>query len=217
MKLRAFSFNSLFFGLFIVMFLVIVYMMFSHITELRTHTNDIDKGIQLSELGTGSDGSTESDQGVKGTSFKNKLPGRSEPVMLPVGKDRQVVNLQPAGSDHVDFSPRPPVSTLATRAPGDLYEEKSLGELDESLKGFYYSIHFGSFKNLSNAKARVERLTNKGLHAWWEKVNIVGKGECFRVFIGKQKTKAEALSLAEKLKAAGIIDDFYVQKLDLTE
>ena len=53
----------------------------------------------------------------------------------------------------------------------------------------------------------------KGLHAWLEKVNIVGKGEWFRVYIGKYKTKAEALSICETLKSTGINDKSYIHKL----
>jgi len=217
MKLKAFSFKSLFFVLFIAMFIFTAYMMFSHITELQNRTNNMDKGLQPSNSETIGDGITESNQSIKESPFRDKLPGMSEPVMLPVLKDPQVVDLKPEGSDHVVSSPRPSVSPLATQTSGDLDEEQSPADLDEPTKEFCYSIQFGSFKNLSNAKARVGRLTDKGVPAWWEKANITGKGERYRVLIGKQKSRAEALSLAEKLKATGIIDVFYVKKLCPTD
>jgi len=82
-----------------------------------------------------------------------------------------------------------------------------------SPKEIYYSLHIGSFKDLANAKERVELLAKKGEYAWWRKVNITGKGEWLRVYIGKMKSRAEAVNFGKKLKKDGVITSFIVHKL----
>ncbi|MBW2343529.1 MAG: DUF1566 domain-containing protein [Deltaproteobacteria bacterium] len=69
----------------------------------------------------------------------------------------------------------------------------------------YYSIHVQSFKDLTNANRYVNGLKNKGKIVFWKKAEVQGKGYFFRVYLGKYKTKAEALEVWEKLKEEGAV------------
>lgn len=203
MRFKTVSLKSTFLILLAVTFFICVYKMFSQIDSLHTHMN---------ETGALSDGITESEQSVNKGFIKDQIHGGSQAELLPVDEDRRSVNLS-IDSDHVDSPESPSKPRPSAQTSGDLGEDKMPAELDERPNRFFYSVHFGSFKNLSNAKARVELLAGNGLHTWWEKVNIDGKGELFRVYIGKYKTKDEALRLGKRLKHAGTIDVFYVLKL----
>ena len=95
-----------------------------------------------------------------------------------------------------------------------MVETRIPGGTNEGPKVFYYSIHLESYRNFGDAKERaVELITEKGLHAWLRKVKILGKGKWFRVYIGKKKSEAGALSLGKRLKAEGIIEDFSVHRI----
>ncbi len=69
----------------------------------------------------------------------------------------------------------------------------------------YYSIHVQSFKNLTNANRYVNGLKNKGKIVFWKKAEVQGKGTFFRVYLGKYKTKAEAIEVWKKLKEEGAV------------
>ena len=69
----------------------------------------------------------------------------------------------------------------------------------------YYSVHVQSFKNLTNANAYVNGIKNKGKIVFWKKAEVPGRGEFFRVYLGKYKTEAEALEAWEKLKEEGAV------------
>jgi cell division septation protein DedD len=59
----------------------------------------------------------------------------------------------------------------------------------------------------------VARLSEKGFQASWVKTDVPGKGEWFRVYIGKEKTRQEAMDLAVKLKEDGVISEIYLKKV----
>lgn len=107
--------------------------------------------------------------------------------------------------------------SLETKTPGDSVEEAIPGDTTASLKRTYYSLHIGSFQNPANARKRVELLIKTGLdNVWWRKVTIPGKGRWYRVYIGKHQDRAEALRLGKKLKAEGVIEEFFVHELTET-
>jgi cell division septation protein DedD len=212
MRFKAFSLKSTFLILLAVTFFICVYKMFSQIDNLHTHMSEIEENPLSYKSEARSDGITESEQSVNKGFSKDQIHGGSQAELLPVDEDRHSVNLS-VDSDHVDSPESPSKPRPAIQTSGNLDKDKMPAELDERSNSFFYSVHFGSFKNLSNAKARVELLAGKGLHTWWEKVNIDGKGELFRVYIGKHKTKDEALRLGKRLKHAGTIGVFYVLKL----
>ena len=100
--------------------------------------------------------------------------------------------------------------------PDDSAEKSIQGKAPESLEQPYFSLHIGSFRNLENARAEAERVNELGLNAFWKKVTIPGKGEWFRVYVGKDKTRDEALVRGRELKAKGIIEDFFVHEMKPT-
>ena len=69
----------------------------------------------------------------------------------------------------------------------------------------YYSIHVQSFKNLTNANRYVNGLKNKGKIVFWKEAEVQGRGNFFRVYLGKYKTEAEALEVWERLKEEGAV------------
>jgi hypothetical protein len=92
--------------------------------------------------------------------------------------------------------------------------EKTSPPKNDHSKHFYFSVHYASHRNQTDAEMEVARLSNKGLHAWWAKKDLAGKGEWFRVYIGKEKTRQDAMKLALKLKEDGIIkEDIRVYKV----
>jgi len=108
----------------------------------------------------------------------------------------------------------PTLAMLATQTTDDLVETRIPGGTNEGPKVVYYSVHLESYRNFGDAKERaVELIAEEGLHAWLRKVKILGKGKWFRVYIGKKKSKAEALSLGKRLKAERIIEDFSVHRI----
>ncbi|MBW1717426.1 MAG: SPOR domain-containing protein [Deltaproteobacteria bacterium] len=109
-----------------------------------------------------------------------------------------------------------PVS-LKSKTRGDSVKEAIPGDTTASLKRTYYSLHIGSFQNSANARKRVELLIKAGLdNVWCKRATIPGKGKWYRVYIGRHQDRAEALRLGKKLKAGGIIKEFFVHELTQT-
>ncbi|MFX0202449.1 MAG: tetratricopeptide repeat protein [Candidatus Hodarchaeota archaeon] len=81
---------------------------------------------------------------------------------------------------------------------------------------FFYGLHIASFRKLVTVRKEIERLTEKGLYAWWRKVHVPDKGEWIRVYIEKKGSRIEAQELGKMLKASGIIDYFAVHRFKKT-
>jgi cell division protein FtsN len=213
MRFKAFPLKSIFLVMIFMMFLFGVYKMFLQIGDLKSPTNDM---VEVSPLPARSEKSeksiTERDQSAKEDFARQKIYDNSRPEPAPVNKDKRSENLT-VYSYHIDLPERPPIPTEESPNSDDLDQAKPVTNLDEHLKGSYYSVHFGSYKNFSNAKEKVELLAGKELQAWWKKVDVDGKGEWFRVYIGKYETKPEALSISKRLTTSGINGNFYVHKL----
>jgi len=105
---------------------------------------------------------------------------------------------------------KPVKSTNADKT--DSTEKEITENVFEGPEQSFYCLHVGSYKSLSNAKAEVELFAGKGLYAWSEKVDISGKGEWIRVFIGRYTDRAEALRYGTRLKAEKVISDFIIRK-----
>ncbi len=88
-----------------------------------------------------------------------------------------------------------------------------LSDAVKSSEPFYYSIHVASHKLRSDAEKNIRELKAKGYDAFHKAVNIPGKGEWCRVYIGRWKNRDKALSFGKRLKAAGIADYLTIQKL----
>jgi len=102
---------------------------------------------------------------------------------------------------------------LEIQKPPDSPEKAPEDSVAEEAEQPYFSLHIGSFRNLQNASTEVERLKSSELDGFWKKVAIPGKGEWFRVYVGRHKTRDEALVSGKGLKAKGIIEDFFVHEL----
>jgi len=75
-----------------------------------------------------------------------------------------------------------------------------------------YSGHVASFKSKDNAVIFVNKMKAKGLVAFYQKEYVPGKGELYRSYIGRYKTSPLARKALTKLKKAGEIDYFQIQK-----
>lgn len=75
-----------------------------------------------------------------------------------------------------------------------------------------YTGHVASFKSEENAAKFVDSLKAKGLAAYYQKEDVPGKGEFYRTYIGGYKTLPLAQKALTKLKKAGEIDFFKIQK-----
>jgi hypothetical protein len=75
-----------------------------------------------------------------------------------------------------------------------------------------YSGHVASFKSEDNAVTFVNKMKAKGLVAFYQKEDVPGKGEFYRSYIGRYKTSTLARKALTKLKKAGDIDYFKIQK-----
>jgi hypothetical protein len=76
-----------------------------------------------------------------------------------------------------------------------------------------YSGHVASFKREGNAVIFVNKMKAKGLVAFYQKENIPGKGELYRAYIGRYKTRLLARKALTKLKKAGKINFFQIHKM----
>jgi cell division septation protein DedD len=105
---------------------------------------------------------------------------------------------------------------LETQQPTGSVKKEPEDSVAEKTEQPYFSLHVGSFRELQNASAEEERLTSSGLDAFRKKVAIPGKGEWFRLYVGKHSTRDEALARGKELKAKGIIEDYVVHEIKPT-
>ncbi|HJX33944.1 MAG TPA: DUF1566 domain-containing protein [Desulfatiglandales bacterium] len=76
----------------------------------------------------------------------------------------------------------------------------------------YYTIHLASFKELQNANDYVNAMTHKGKTIFWKKADVPGKGEYYRVYMGKYKNRDEAVEFWKILKEEGAVSYFGVHE-----
>ena len=82
----------------------------------------------------------------------------------------------------------------------------------QGIEHIYHSIHLASFKNLRNANGFVNTLTKKGKMVFWKKADIHGKGEYYRVYMGKYKNREEAVEFWKILKKEGAVNYFGIHE-----
>ena len=85
-------------------------------------------------------------------------------------------------------------------------------KIGECAEDRYYTIHLASFKELQNANDYVNAMTNKGKTIFWIKTEVRGQGEYYRVYMGKYKTRDEAVELWKILKEEGAVSYFGVHE-----
>lgn len=81
----------------------------------------------------------------------------------------------------------------------------------------YYSIHLASFKELKNANGFVNSLTKKGNMVFWKKSDVPGKGEFYRVYLGKYQNRQDAVKFWNILKEEGAVSYFGIYKFMETD
>jgi cell division septation protein DedD len=73
-------------------------------------------------------------------------------------------------------------------------------------------VQCGSFRKIETAEGEVQKLRENGFDAWWRRAKVPGKGEWFRIYVGKENTKDAAYELGRKLKKIGLINQFLLFK-----
>jgi tetratricopeptide (TPR) repeat protein len=79
-------------------------------------------------------------------------------------------------------------------------------------EGFFYSGQVASYKSRMDAAASVKALKARGQTAFYEKVQVKGKGLYFRVYVGKYESRAEAMRELGRLKEDKVIGSFLVHR-----
>ncbi|MBW2610091.1 MAG: DUF1566 domain-containing protein [Deltaproteobacteria bacterium] len=82
----------------------------------------------------------------------------------------------------------------------------------DSAEQIYHSIHVASFRNLQNANRYVNALTKKGKMVFWKKTDVPGKGEWYRVYLGKYRDRAKAVEFWKKLEKEKAVSYFGIHE-----
>ena len=77
----------------------------------------------------------------------------------------------------------------------------------------FYSIRFGSYKNIKYASEAILRLKKQDYNAFYRYVDVQGKGKYYRVYVGKFNSKEEAKKKANQLINLGIISEYFINVL----
>ena len=80
----------------------------------------------------------------------------------------------------------------------------------EELPPMRYTIQVGAFSNMDNAVRLTAKLQEQGLNAY----HFLHDSGLYKVRFGNYPTKNDAINRAEYLKAAGLIDEYYVTSPD---
>ncbi|MBL7181236.1 MAG: DUF1566 domain-containing protein [Desulfobacterales bacterium] len=89
-------------------------------------------------------------------------------------------------------------------------------EVADGEERFYYSIHFASFKQLENANRQVNALKEKGKMVFWRKADVPGKGQYYRVYLGRYYNRDEAVAFWNKLNDIGAVGYFGIHRFTET-
>jgi hypothetical protein len=76
-----------------------------------------------------------------------------------------------------------------------------------------FIAHVASFQNPANAENFVKILEKKGVHAWSKKVDVPGKGNFHRVYVGAFESRETAFIALQKLKDERVISYFTVESV----
>jgi hypothetical protein len=75
-------------------------------------------------------------------------------------------------------------------------------------EGVFYSIHLDTFERLEDANRKVNSLKEKGKIVFWEKTEIPGMGERYKVYMGRYDSWQDAFRYWRQLKKAGLVTHF---------
>jgi cell division septation protein DedD len=193
------------------MFLIILFNLSDNLNTLLNITRISQENSDPSGRVTGDESGTAGVKEISGHLFRGKIPDMNLSKETQNQIDRPKADLPdsriPLGKVAADESEVSP-----DRSPTIVDQEVSPSVTDRPKK-YVFCVHYASYKNLADAKTEVARLSEKGFQASWVKTDVPGKGEWFRVYIGKEKTRQEAMDLAVKLKEDGVISEIYLKKV----
>jgi cell division septation protein DedD len=107
------------------------------------------------------------------------------------------------------LSPPPPTTGVKKADEVSTMPSPEPGKTEPAQK--IYSIQVASYKNLDSAVKRIAELIESGYDAFYKKADIKGKGTWHRIFVGKFKSKEEALQKAQTMKDQKVISDFMIK------
>jgi cell division septation protein DedD len=108
----------------------------------------------------------------------------------------------------------PPPSTTEVKKADEAPTTPSLGPGKAEPAEKIYSIQIASYRSLDSAVKRIAELIESGYDAFYKKVDIKGKGTWHRIFVGKFKSKEEALQKAQSMKDQKVISDFMIKVIE---
>ena len=210
MKIRQYPFKFLILIFFFLLLLVSVIMTSSDFRNFAYRLTNLDRESELSskEVINGPHAVTKPIVNRQSIRIDSHEEAHSNVSMVNLDKEAE----QEDYSDDNAGSMPPAMVNIMTQASVARAERQDSGESGQSPKKSFYSLHVGSFKDSAPAKTWAEQLTAMGHVAWWEKVTLPKKGDWYRVYMGKQTEKAEAVRLGEKLKDDGIINYFAIHE-----
>jgi cell division septation protein DedD len=197
-------------GVFALMFLVILFNLSTNLTTLLDMTRISQEDSDSSGSGKGDDAGTIGVKEISGNLFRGKIPEKGVSRKTQNQIDQPEANL--SGNN---ISSEKVVTDESKISPDrrTIRDQEVNPTSNDRPKSYVFCVHYASYKGLTDAKTEVARLSDKGFHAKWVKTDVPGKGEWFRVYIGKEKTREEAMNLASRLKKEGVIKEIYVHKV----
>jgi cell division septation protein DedD len=211
MKLKRSILTPLILSAFAVMFLIILFNLSDNLNTLLDITRNSQENLEPGDRGVEDEAGTIGVKEIGGQLFRGKIPEMSVSKKTQNQMNQPEADLPDSGinlekfvTDESQVSP--------DREPIIRDQEVSPSVFDRP-KNYVFCVHYASYKHLTDAKTDVAGLSEKGFHARWVKADVPGKGEWFRVYVGMEKTRQDAMNLAVKLKEAGMIREIYVQKV----
>jgi tetratricopeptide (TPR) repeat protein len=78
----------------------------------------------------------------------------------------------------------------------------------------FYSIRVASYRDLDNAVNQMSALEISGLEAFYKYETVNGKGNWYRVYVGRFDTRDEAEKIAKTLMRENTISDYYITTVE---
>jgi succinoglycan biosynthesis transport protein ExoP len=131
----------------------------------------------------------------------HKVPPKPSSVPPPQVKQERTnppATTTPAAAEKQEPTPAVKVQEVAPAVEKKTVPVEKAEESSPASQGEHpYSIYLGSLKTLDQAKRAIAMYANKGIQAYWVKVQFKEKGEWYRIFAGHFKYPQEAEGFAQ--------------------
>jgi hypothetical protein len=211
MKSKWSIWGSLLFVAFLALFFVLLRNLSGDLKTLLDITRISRNDFEPKDKGTADKPVTIRVQDNEGPLFRGRIRGNDRFEEAQSGVSGSEAAL-PNYSVSLEKSPPDETPMSVDRSPEKGSGNTSSAKNDRS-SHFYFAVHYASHRSQTDAEMEAARLSSMGLHAWWAKKDLADKGEWFRVYIGKEKTRQDAMDLALKLKEGGILKEIRVYKV----